>query len=170
MPARASRTDLDYAREKGPDESDPRFLGKGPCGEEHSTHRTCGNRHGQWEECNRCGLGLRYMPAAGAPGCNRKQYLPKDVTTALQRLRSEGIWENMELEDMRAMLEIVTAEKKIYERKRATSKQTPRSTSKEVSRDADANPELESEQVLCGRHGEAQRRGRARVCASAWKP
>ena len=89
------------------------------------------------------------------------------MTTALQRRRSEGIWE---LEDMRAMLEIGTAEEKIYERKRATSKQAPRSTSKDVPRDSDANPESEFEQILCGRHGEAQRRGRARVRASAWKP
>ena len=69
------------------------------------------------------------------------------MTTALQRLRSEGIWENMELEDMRAMLEIVTAEKKIYEQKRDTSKQTPRSTSKDVPRDSDANYESEFEQI-----------------------
>ena len=92
MPATAPRTDLDYAREKGPDESDPRFLGKGPCGEEHSSRHTRGNRYGLWEECDRCGLRLRYVPAVGAPGCNRKQYLPKDVTTALKRLWPEGIW------------------------------------------------------------------------------
>ena len=76
----------------------------------------------------------------------------------------------MELEDMRVTLETVTAEKKIFERKLATSKQTPRSTSRDVPQDSDTNPELEFEQILCGRHGEAQRRGRARVRASAWKP
>ena len=73
----------------------------------------------------------------------------------------------MELEDMQVTLETATAEKKIFERKLATSKQTPRSTSKGVPRDSEANPELESEQTLRGRHGEAHCRGRARVRASA---
>ena len=147
MPARAPRTDLDYAREKGPDESDPRFLGKGTCGKEHNTRWTSGNRHGMWEECSRCGLRLRYVPASGAPGCNRKQYLPKDVTTALQRLRSEGLWENMEHEDLRAMLDIVTAEKKIYERKRGITRQETRQTPKEILSDPEVDPDLEFERV-----------------------
>ena len=75
----------------GPDDRDPRQIGRGPCGTVHTPEKKYrSNKYRAWLLCQTCSLRLQYVPAAGAPAA----YVslgptPSVVTRALNRL--EGV-------------------------------------------------------------------------------
>ena len=103
----------DYQRQAGPDRRDPRFLGEGPCGQNHDAgFREGKNRWTLWKLCVKCGLRLQYVPVVGAAG-NQGTPDPEQVRTVLQLLKTVKVWDNMASRDFRGMFEMVKVGKHI---------------------------------------------------------
>jgi hypothetical protein len=101
----------DLDRAQGPDKGDPRYLGEGPCGQDHGRYRQCGNMWGQWKFCTKCGLRVMYVPYRNAPGECTEVLKPELVRRALEVLRTCGIWENMTSGSMRCVVDFLKRHK-----------------------------------------------------------
>ncbi|CAK9012313.1 Cytoplasmic dynein 1 heavy chain 1 [Durusdinium trenchii] len=128
---------FDETRSQGPDQRDPRVLpDTWPCYGNHQDATMGNNRYGQWTECAKCGLRLKYTPTATAPAQTTKTNLPMNVTEAIAKLRSEG-WaeEEMSAQVMKSAIEVV-AKQKVLEKN-----PKPKAKSKEAAKKmADAVP------------------------------
>ena len=82
--------ELDTTRTMGEHVQDPRSSTDcWPCVGKHIP-KAGGNKWGQWLECDRCALRLKYTPTKGSPAEFTHIALPANVTRALNHLRSEG--------------------------------------------------------------------------------
>jgi len=82
--------ELDTTRTMGEHVQDPRSSTDcWPCMGKHIP-KAGGNKWGQWLECDRCALRLKYTPTKGSPAEFTHIALPANVTRALNHLRSEG--------------------------------------------------------------------------------
>ncbi|CAK8989535.1 Dynein heavy chain [Durusdinium trenchii] len=112
-------TKFDDTRTQGPDQRDPRMQKETwPCFGDHPEVTMGNNRYGQWTECSKCGLRLKYTPATNAPAQTTKTNLPMNVTEAIARLRTQG-WnaDEMTAPTLKAAIEVVAKEKIFMEKK-----------------------------------------------------
>ena len=101
---------LDPARLLSVDTRDPRAMGEGPCGTDHTPKET-GNQWARWTDCSRCCLRMEYIPYTHAPGCSTRTENPKDIRDALKELWEAEIWDNMEAKQMQAKIKEITSRK-----------------------------------------------------------
>ena len=101
---------LDPARMLKVDTRDPRAMGEGPCGTDHTAKET-GNQWARWTDCSRCCLRMEYIPYTHAPGCSTRTENPKDIRDALKELWEAEIWDNMEAKQMQAKLKEIKSRK-----------------------------------------------------------
>ena len=102
--------ELDQTRTIDMDPRDPRALGEGPCGLEHTGKQT-GNQWARWTECSRCCLRLEYTPYKHSPTTSTRTENPKDVRDAMRELSEAHIWENMEAKQMQQKIKEIQARK-----------------------------------------------------------
>jgi hypothetical protein len=100
---------LEPERKMGPDLEDPRYLGEGPCGKKHLEFQSGGNRYGKWKTCAKCALRLEYVPVEGASSENTKKRNPSTITAALEWLMEIGLWNEVDAQQVKAMINIVVA-------------------------------------------------------------
>jgi hypothetical protein len=102
--------ELDTARTMDVDPRDPRAMGEGPCGTEH-TGKQKGNQWARWTECSRCCLRMGYIPYTHSPAQSTRTENPKDIRDALKELWEAQIWDDMEAKQMQAKIKEITARK-----------------------------------------------------------
>ena len=145
MPAKTKTKELDLDRQTLWDPRDPRAK-SGPCRGHHPATHTAKNQHGEWVDCARCGLRLQYTPFIGAPGTYVKNEPAPLVEEALDRLHDQGTWENMNHKQVKAMIAIVTAEKKLGTgRSTASTQAGPKSKNGPASSTHGPRPKKEEE-------------------------
>ena len=101
---------LDPARLLSVDTRDPRAMGEGPCGTDHTPKET-GNQWARWTDCSRCCLRMEYIPYTHAPAQSTRTENPKDIRDALKELWEAQIWDNMEAKQMQAKIKEITSRK-----------------------------------------------------------
>ena len=101
------KPELDPNRKMGPDPTDPRYMGRGPCGKKHLTYVEGKNRWGTWKHCSRCALRVEYIPYSHAPSGNTKKNNPAIVESALQWMKEIGHFNDMDHFEMTAMIKIL---------------------------------------------------------------
>ena len=107
--------ELDPARLLSVDTRDPRAMGEGPCGTDHTPKET-GNQWARWTDCSRCCLRMEYIPYTHAPAQSTRTENPKDIRDALKELWEAEIWDDMEAKQMQAKIKEITARKaQIYQ-------------------------------------------------------
>ena len=107
--------ELDPARLLSVDTRDPRAMGEGPCGTDHTPKET-GNQWARWTDCSRCCLRMEYIPYTHAPATGTRTENPKDIRDALKELWEAEIWDDMEAKQMQAKIKEITARKaQIYQ-------------------------------------------------------
>jgi hypothetical protein len=102
--------ELDQERMISVDTRDPRAMGEGPCGTDHTPKET-GNQWARWTDCSRCCLRMEYIPYTHAPAQSTRTENPKDIRDALKELWEAGIWDDMEAKQMQAKIKEITARK-----------------------------------------------------------
>ena len=102
--------ELDPARLLSVDTRDPRAMGEGPCGTDHTPKET-GNQWARWTDCSRCCLRMEYIPYTHAPATGTRTENPKDIRDALKELWEAEIWDNMEAKQMQAKIKEITSRK-----------------------------------------------------------
>ena len=101
---------LDPARLLSVDTRDPRAMGEGPCGTDHTPKET-GNQWARWTDCSRCCLRMEYIPYTHAPAQSTRTENPKDIRDSLNELWEAQIWDDMEAKQMQAKIKEITARK-----------------------------------------------------------
>jgi hypothetical protein len=100
---------MEPERKMGPDLEDPRYLGKGPCGKKHLEFESGGNGYGKWKTCAKCALRLEYVPVEGASSEHTKKHNPANITAALEWLMEIGLWNEVDAQQVLAMINIVVS-------------------------------------------------------------
>ena len=128
--------ELDLARIAEMDPRDPRAMGEGPCGTEH-TAKQKGNQWARWTECSRCCLRLDYTPYIHSPATSARTENPKNVRDALRELWGAQIWQDMEAKHMQAKIKEIAARKATQPRPKGKAKAKARSQATEFAMNSD---------------------------------
>ena len=115
---------LDATRGMGPHLQDPRCNpDQWPCYNQHVPW-TSSNRFGEWTDCQKCGVRLKYIPRKGTSGQSTKMDLPANVVATLEHLRMEGVKaEDMDHYLVRKTLKLIVAQEAL----KVTKKTIPKS-------------------------------------------
>ena len=128
--------ELDLARVVEMDPRDPRAMGEGPCGTEHTAKKK-GNQWARWTECSRCCLRMDYTPYIHSPATSARTENPKNVRDALRELWGAQIWQDMEAKHMQAKIKEIAARKATQPRPKGKAKAKARSQATEFAMNSD---------------------------------
>ena len=107
-PKAKKKTIYDETLAMGPDTTDPRYLGEGPCGVQHAAYYEEKNAWHIGRRCSRCDLRLQYVPAKNAPASSAKTYHADRVRAALEMAAMIDLVEP-EAKQIKALVKIAEA-------------------------------------------------------------